>query len=79
MSKKAVFAPVSTCINEQPDGSCEEVRVPGCADRTVRCEALPNPNNVQTNNGCDGCAAQMDIIGTPPNSNDLQVLDTEIE
>ena len=46
-SDKVTTGNVKTCINEQPDGSCETIVIPECVDRTVRCTALPNPAGVQ--------------------------------
>ena len=46
LTDKAVLEPVKTCVNEQSDGTCENVQVPSCEDRRVMCSALPNPNGV---------------------------------
>ena len=46
-SEEVTTGNVKTCINKQPDGSCETIVIPECVDRTVRCSALPNPTGVQ--------------------------------
>lgn len=33
-----------TCINQQGDGTCQSVNIPGCVDRGVYCEKLTAPN-----------------------------------
>ena len=34
-----------TCINEQPDGTCETIVIPDCQDRSVYCKPLATPAN----------------------------------
>ena len=34
-----------TCINKQPDGTCERVFIPDCHDRSVYCKSLTTPGN----------------------------------
>ena len=76
VSDKATLRPSFTCHEEQGDGTCGSVHIPNCVDRTVRCETLPNPNSVDTNNGCDGCPAAREYVGNVPNLNDLREMDT---
>ena len=33
--------PGETCVGPQPDGSCLEIYIPACVDRTIYCEPLP--------------------------------------
>ena len=32
-----------TCINQQPDGTCERIYIPDCQDRGVYCKPLTTP------------------------------------
>ncbi len=38
-------APNETCFDSQSDGSCKEIYIPDCVDRTVYCSQLPSPDN----------------------------------
>ena len=76
VSDKAVVGSTKTCFNEQEDGSCEEVNIPECKDRTVRCSIIPNPNSVQSQ---IDSPAEMTVVGNAPNLKDLQQLDTELQ
>ena len=76
VSDKATVEPIVTCIGEQNDGSCENVKIPECKDRTVRCDVIPNPNSVQSQ---ADSPAEMNIVGNAPNLNDLQELGTELQ
>ena len=38
-------APNETCFDSQTDGSCKEIFIPDCVDRTVYCSQLPYPEN----------------------------------
>ena len=78
VSDKATILPKYTCHDEKEDGSCEEVYIPKCVDRTVRCEELPNPNSVQSNNNDPDWPAEM-IDVTIPNLGDKRVMETEIK
>ena len=37
--------PGETCIGPQPDGTCLEVYIPDCVDRTIYCNPLPSFEN----------------------------------
>ncbi len=34
-----------TCVNKQPDGTCERIYIPDCEDRTVYCNNLRTPDD----------------------------------
>ena len=79
VSDKAVVGSTKTCFNEQEDGSCEEVNIPECKDRTVRCSNIPNPNSVQSQQSQIDSPAEMTVVGNAPNPKDLQQLNTELQ
>jgi len=33
-----------TCFDPQSDGSCKQIYIPDCVDRTVYCSQLPSPS-----------------------------------
>ena len=57
----------STCVGQQPDGSCESIVIPHCEDRSVECEPLSLP---------DG--AIKEIIRQPNIENEIE-FQTEIQ
>lgn len=46
--------PGETCIGPQADGSCSDVYIPDCVDRTIYCNPLPSFSN-----------AAVDILNEP--------------
>ena len=52
-----------TCINQQPDGTCERIVIPECHDRSIYCKPLVTPGN-----------ASKELIVQPNPDNELEYL-----
>ena len=59
-------APNETCFDPQSDGSCKQIYIPDCVDRTVYCSQLPSPKD-----------AVMTVL-TQTNSRNLSQLGTSV-
>ena len=57
----------STCVNKQPDGTCEKIVIPDCVDRNVYCKELDTPAN-----------ATREVL-YQPNSDNERVFETKIK
>ena len=61
------FIEGETCINKQPDGSCEKIFIPECVDRNIYCNDVPTPTD------------SSKTIISQPNPASEKVFDTVIE